>query len=246
MGKRYILFLVEGETDQTALFDPIQNLLDEIDACIEVRFLEMKGDITSRWNHSPENIAVKMKKDHIDFFLEIHVLKAKDIYEIVQICDTDAVFIPDKNCKSPDESISLDRFLYVPPNIIGRTAEEVIERNKRKSRNLRYLSSINEIPVQSSRVPYRLCFFSANMDHCLHGKLNIDARHKIKLAEDFSDRCVASEAFFQELDGHAVPCNGLEESWRFIQKDLNSYERYSNLGIYLHDLVRRLKEERQD
>jgi hypothetical protein len=95
-------------------------------------------------------------------------------------------------------------------------------------------------------VPYSIYFFSSNIEHYLHDKINLSTREKIELSEAFADRCdVDSEWFLRRLCRHSCALKDMsyEESWEFAMVGLNSLKRYTNFNIFLENLLSRIRGE---
>jgi len=245
--KRVVLFIVEGRSDMAALERPIQTMLEDNALGIQATFLIADCDVTSDRRNNPENIEQKINRFYFEpFFSANEFCYPKDIMEVVHICDLDGTFIPDANCRAFDETHkSDDGFIYEPPYIYGETAEAVQERNHNKAANIRHLLSLPTIKVGSKTCPYSVYFFSSNIDHYLHDKLNLLGHEKISKAEDFADKCEADpEWFTRRLCNHAQALKDmtLEESWKYIMEDCNSVKRHTNFNLYINDLVARLAE----
>ena len=74
---------------------------------------------------------------------------------------------------------------------------------------------------------------SCNLDHVLYNKLNSTDIEKendaFKFTQKYKDDLDGFLSFI--CDSNFSVCNDYKESWEFIRKDLNSLNRYSNLGI---------------
>lgn len=249
--KNVILFLVEGYTDAITLERPIkayaESLGEQFGATIEATILSTDHDVTSDKRNSPNNIQEKINRFYFeDYFSANEFYYPKDILEVVHIFDIDSVFVPEECCKEYDLLHNrLKGFIYDPPYIYGETKEEVIDRNQRKAEILRFLTAQDSIKVKSKKRPYYCCFFSINLDHCLHNELNIGGTRKTALAERFADEHETAEAFSKWLNESEQSLKGmsLQESWAFLEGDngLNSTRRYTNLHIYFDGLRSRLQ-----
>lgn len=240
--KKVILFIVEGDSDKQALERPIQTLLQGNDQEIEATFLVADGDVTSDSRSTPDNIEQKINRFYFEpFFSANEFYYPKDIMEVVQICDLDGTFIPENHCKEYDTDHSAeDGFIYDPPYIFGKSQQAVIDRNRRKAENIRYLLSLDSIKVKSKTRPYSVFFFSSNIDHYLHDKLNLSTRDKINAAEKFADKCDDDpEWFLKRICQHSQAIKGMsyEESWAYIMNDCNSVKRHTNFNLYINKLL---------
>lgn len=246
--KKVILFIVEGPSDMAALERPIQNLLIDNPQGYEATFLVAEHDVTSDVRNTPDNILQKINKWYFEpFFSANEFYYPKDIAEVVQICDLDGTFIPDEFCRDYSlEHQGEEGFIYAPPYIYGESAQAVIDRNHHKAENIRYLLTKQTIKVRSKTVPYSLYFFSSNIDHFLHDKMNLAGRDKIALAERFADICDEDPtAFIIRICDHCQSLNGMEyaESWNFIMEEgsCRSINRHTNFNIYINTLLDKIK-----
>ncbi len=243
--KQVILFLVEGRSDRDALERPLQKILETSETGIEAAFLVAETDVTSDIRNTPDNILQKINRFYFEpFFSANDFYYPKDIMEVVQICDLDGAFIPEENCRMFTETIFAEKgFIYEPPLIYGESAESVIARNSAKAANIRFLLEQPTIKVKTKTVPYTLYFFSTNIDHFLHDKLNLAGRDKVSLAESFADAMEEDEKklieFFNEST-YSVKESTLSESWLSVMEGTNSLSRGTNFNLYLERLQAKL------
>ena len=105
----------------------------------------------------------------------------------------------------------------------------IINRNKQKSNNLDRLRTTGKI----WNIPYRVYYMSCNLDHVLYDKRNSTEEEKENDAYAFAKK------YRNDLDGFIkFICmsefsvnDEYRVSWEHIEKEMNSIERYSNLGI---------------
>ena len=246
--KKVVLFIVEGRSDMAALERPIKTLLEGNEQGIEATFLIAECDVTSDRRNNPSNIEQKINRFYFEpFFSANDFCYPKDVLEVVHIVDLDGTFIPDENCWAFDEEhFAADGFVYDPPRVYGETAEAVIVRNQQKAANIKHLLTLDKIKVVSKTCPYSLFFFSSNIDHYLHDKLNLSGREKIERAERFADRCDEDpEWFVRRICQHSQALKGMtrEESWTYIMEGTNSVKRHTNFNLYLENLLTRIQGE---
>ena len=244
--KKVVLFIVEGRSDMAALERPIQNMLEGNEQGIEATFLIADCDVTSDRRNNPTNIEQKINRFYFEpFFSANDFCYPKDVLEVVHIVDLDGTFIPDENCRAYDEEhFAADGFVYDPPFVYGETAEAVVARNQQKAANIKHLLTLDKIKVDSKTCPYSVFFFSSNIDHYLHDKLNLSGREKIAKAESFADRCDEDpEWFVRRICQHSQALKGMthEESWAYIMEGTNSVKRHTNFNLYLDNLLTRIQ-----
>lgn len=108
---------------------------------------------------------------------------------------------------------------------------KVVSRNKQKSENLYRLRSCGNI----WGVPYRVYYMSCNLDHVLYDKRNSTDEEKEQDAYTFAKAYKNNvEAFMNFMCKSSFSVKGdFKESWEFIEEDMHSVERYTNLPICL-------------
>lgn len=79
---------------------------------------------------------------------------------------------------------------------------------------------------------------SCNLDHVLYDKLNSSDEDKeadaFQFAKSYKDKIPEFVKFISESDFSVI--GDYRQSWVFIQQDLNSLHRYTNLAIGLPEL----------
>lgn len=146
----FVVFLVEGESDQIALETPLSELIFEKYPDYEVRFLLQQrlvnndgeevednededdyieedeytygGDITTSSFVTPENIVIKIENRFIKPATKAEGLYPKRIAKIIQIVDMDGAFLPE-SCVIPlaAERASLEKPFYDGENGVIET-----------------------------------------------------------------------------------------------------------------------------
>lgn len=248
--KKIILFILEGKSDNKALMEMLANTCYALDPSVEVyvRYLNPEpgrtdggGDITSKYGVNPDTIERVIDKLLLSQFFVDERLYPKDIFRIVQLVDTDGAFVDDDAIV--EAAPGTHGLEYHDDAIIAPSVAQVSERNAMKSENLRHLSGISTITTSFDKrkrpMPYRVFFFSCNLDHYLHGNANLPSNLKKQRANEFRDACAKKPSFFfdtMQQDVEYVQC-GYEESWARIQVGCNSLMRHSNLGILLEELA---------
>jgi hypothetical protein len=174
------------------------------------------------------------------FFVKEKVL-SKDISQIIQITDLDGAYVPKKNIS---EISGLAKIKYEETRIRCKNKEQIILRNSRKKKNLDYLSSLTELKVEKQSMPYRIYYFSSNLDHFLHNDANLEPSKKVEKAEEYSGRFLDTpEEFARTIinDPGAVTEKSYEGSWEYIKTGTNSLKRHTNLNILLDELLKQIK-----
>ena len=228
--RKVILFLVEGNSDKTALGVILGRLFTTPEIIVEV----VGNDITAMTGVQPENILSITGGIVENFVANNKGYGLKDISMIIQLTDTDGAYVPEKAVM---EDRSQDDHFYTPTAILTPEPDNVISRNKQKAKNINKLYPKSKL----GSAKYRLYYMSCNLDHVLYDKQN--NKNKGYDAEEFWQR------YADDLDGFvdfisnsdfSVTCEGAEdrykESWKFIKKDLHSLERHTNFGLCLEEL----------
>lgn len=220
-----VIFIVEGATDKKAL----ENIFKKIYRHKEIHFEFTHGDITSDEKINKSNVEAEIYK-FVDNYRKDKKLRVSDIWQIVQIFDTDGAYI-DGSCIVQGESAE---FVYSEEHISCKNIQKVKKRNKHKKELMDYLLTCSGI----KGIPYRCYYLSSNLDHALYNKQNLSDGLKRKYAEAFYWQFMGKEhLFIKYLDMEVV--NGVPDgflaSWRYIKEDLHSLQRHTNLNIYFKE-----------
>jgi hypothetical protein len=251
MGKRpkkkIVLFLVEGKSDRELLQAAISSLYERINDEIVVYFplicddnLEKGGDVTSEFGAKPSNIESRIYDRFLRNFFDREKIMPKDIIEVIQIIDTDGVFIPESSIEENPNPLGLPGFYYANDRIITENPQYAIDRNRRKSENVKYLVSLDKIKIKQKSVKYGVYYFSCNLDHYFHQDPNLPYNEKRRLAE------LLASYYADDVDGFVkLICNDefasrhedYRESWAYIMDELHSLSCHTNLNLLLNRLV---------
>ena len=243
----YVLFIVEGKSDQHALEPSIKKLYEKVAPNKVVEFIMITengdktgGDITSKRNVTKSNIEQNIKKFILNPCLRGYMPKSilPSIEEIIHIVDLDGAFIPDEKIME-DKSVS--RIKYETENIVCKDRNEAIKRNKRKRDNLEHLISLGEFIYSGHPMKYHVYYFSSNLDHFLHNDANLDDRQKTSAADLFADTYNYPQKFVSFFLDKQNPTHDMsyKESWEYVKHGTNSLARGTNLNV----LIKRLWEE---
>lgn len=247
---KYILFLVEGDTDKEILAGPITEMYEKkyssgenviIKFCKLIDDKQSGGDITSKNGVTPQNIEWLIGKLFVSPFLDRNpFVYLREISEVVQIVDLDGSFIDSNRIV---ECVDKD-IVYLDDSIKTKNVNSIICRNKQKADNLRKLIGINQIEIRYQRntrkVKYSVYFFSCNMDHYIHGDANLSPQDKRRKAEDFSVDCSYVPEYFVDKicdSADTIKNKNYDESWNYIMLDNESLKRHTNLNILVEKLT---------
>ena len=224
MARRKIVFvIVEGASDETALGIALNQVFDKESVYVHI----MHGDVTTRTGVNSQNIVAKLG-DEVKAFASRNHYKASDFKQIIHIVDTDAVYLEDDKVLEDAECMELS---YQDDGIHTNDVNKVIFRNKQKKENLYRLRTCGKI----WGVPYRVYYMSCNLDHVLYDKRNSTDEEKENDAYAFAKKYKNNaDAFMDFMCESGFSVKGeFKDSWEFIEKDLHSIERYTNLPICL-------------
>ena len=250
--KNYIIFLVEGYTDVEVLSEPLTDLVEnasmgeekyEVQFCIPRQRDMFGGDITSSNGITPDNIEGLIGKLFIDPFLAQNpFIYPRDIREIIHIVDLDGAFIPSESVVSLKNGNGKDRIRYTEDFIETEDVTAIVDRNKRKSNNIRRLIEMNEIVIRpkngrnTKKVNYSVYYFSCNMDHVMHKKLNLSPQEKVQMADDYSvTYSYSPDIFVKTINDGAKKVSNMnyQESWNYVMNGTESLKRHTNLNLLI-------------
>ncbi len=220
--RKTVFFIVEGNTDKTAL----EKIFKVIYKHKDIRFEFTNGDVTSDDTIDKNNVCEVLFKK-VKNYIDDNKLRKTDIWQIVQILDTDGAYIPDTAITGGEST----KFVYSTTSISCKDIQKVKNRNYKKKDMMDYLLSLDKI----KDIPYRCYFMSSNLDHALYNLQNLDDEDKKKYADAFYEKFLGKEKYFIDLlkidSVNGVP-DSFPTSWRYIKEDLHSLERHTNLHIY--------------
>ena len=236
-SRGYVLFMVEGQTDEMALGRVLSKLIAERDGN-ETRFDVMRTDILAKYRFTsvpsggsgPIDPREKVREE-ILAYIERQRIAWKDITQIVYLTDTDGVFVPD-DAVLLDESC--EHVQYGASEMRCACPDRIRARNHQKSESLLELCRISELTFKRHPVPFSVHYFSRNLEHALHGRIEEQTQNeKVKLARAFSARYSQDVLSFRQLLDGLCPVGGYQETWEYIARGTRSLERGSNLILVL-------------
>ena len=223
--KKIILVIVEGPSDEVALGMALSQIYDKDFIYIHI----MHGDITTRRGVSSKNIVAKLGNEVTAYAKSQHY-KASDFKQILHIVDTDGVYIPDDNIMEKENYLDIQ---YENDGIYTNNKAGVVTRNQQKRDNLYRLRSCGIIWT----IPYSLYYMSCNLDHVLYDKQNSTDKDKENDAYVFAKKYKGKVESFKEFicKSQFSVTGDYKGSWDYIEKDLNSVNRYTNLCICIEN-----------
>ena len=237
MTKKVVLFIVEGATEKSAL----SGVFSKIIQSDIIKFLVVGGDITSKRGIISDNIEKELIEKILGG-LDTYKYEADDLKEIVHLCDTDGAYVDVKFMKEAN----IDKFSYTEDFIFAKNISEIEDRNNQKKKNLLKLSGIskkdngkNVLTINKVKVPYKLYYFSCNLEHVLYDCLeNFSGSEKEDFAGNFEDYYIDKIEDFKIIFKNTLPppeFQNYKKTWLFIGKSNNSLKRYSNFYFYLKE-----------
>lgn len=230
---KIILFLVEGKSDETSLALTLNRLLQN-----RVKFFVIKTDITSDCGTTVDNIK-GLILEKVSFFLTEYLqFQFSDIDSIIQITDTDGVFVDDSRVVF-DETHK--KIFYSEDSILTDNVNGTIYRNKAKAEILRELCSLEYLENNNGeKVKYRIYYMSSNLEHVLHNLPNVVTdTEKETLAKSFRNASASNNNILRDIVfTPSIECSGTyEDSWSFIQKGTNSIKRKTNFSDFFNTYI---------
>lgn len=134
MTRKTVIFIVEGNTDKTALENIFRKIYKNKNINVEVT----QGDITSDAaikDEDLENVIFSLVKNYMDD----KKLRKSDIWQIVQVFDTDGTYVPETAIVQGDTK----EFYYTESTISCKNRQKIIDRNEMKSRRMEYLLQLD-------------------------------------------------------------------------------------------------------
>ncbi|MEG0093791.1 MAG: hypothetical protein RR945_02290 [Erysipelotrichaceae bacterium] len=158
--------------------------------------------------------------------------------KIVFVSDTDGCYIDDENIFDSEQD---DTFRYEDDGIYTCNVNNVIKRNKQKTKNLNVINSTNTIFYKK----FEAYYFSCNLDHVLHGERNLLGNDKRMYAIEYADSFFEKEFDFISFisEKSLAPIKTYRKSWEFIKLDNNSILRYTNFNTFFLNNYDYLREE---
>lgn len=222
--KSVILVLVEGFSDKSAL----ENIIKVLVPKEKIIFSVMNGDITSNRTTKADNILRRVGEQTKECMSRHKIIKS-DVSQIIHLVDADGVFIPDSHIKQ----VEGEHFQYGENEILAKNQQIVKDRNAHKSAMLKKLEHAGKL----FGVPYRVYYMSCNLDHVLYNIRNLEPQQKVEYADLFYEKYEGREKEFLSFinDREIAPQGDYKDTWRFIEEDVNSLNRFSNLHLFFDD-----------
>lgn len=225
MAKKITLVIVEGPSDAFS-FENILNLMAKKDN--EIEFEIANEDITSSNYISPTNVRSKIteliKKGGRKY-------KPSDYKEIIHIIDLDGIYLDNDRINQAE----VDKFLYYRDKIEADSREKVIKRNEKKRKIVDTLLQTTKV---YNIIPYRVFYFSCNLEDVLHNIINVDSNDKITYANEFEDKYYDNLVEFTNFmcNSDFSSRESYLDSWKEIKKITDCIPSKTNFNLYIEEL----------
>ena len=225
--KKIVFVIVEGPSDEVALGVVLSKVYDSENVYVHI----VHGDITTKNGVNGLNIVTKVSDMVKDYAKSNHFSKT-DFKQIIHIVDTDGVYISDDKIY---EERGLEKTLYMSDGIHTSDVEMIKYRNAQKRENLGRL----RMRKTAWDIPYQVIYMSCNLDHVLYDKRNSTDDEKETDAYLFANK------YKDDLDGFVeFICKSkfsvegdYSDTWTFIERDMNSIERHTNIRICIEEAM---------
>ena len=221
-AKRVVFVIVEGPTDEDALGVIFQRYFDKNTVRVKV----IHGDITTERNVNPSNILNHIT-EVVQQSLKEYKLHKTDLLRVIHLADTDGAFIPDSSIFFDKQAINP---VYSTTYIKTTNPSGLIQRNQQKRTNLSKLHSTQYVWKD---IPYSIFYLSSNLEHALYNELNLTDEEKEAKALQFAKKYINDIPAFIDFvcNSDFSVINDYLDSWLFIEQNLHSLERHSNIGL---------------
>ena len=218
--KKVIAVIVEGLSDEAAL----GSILKEYFSSVEIQFVVVHGDITTKDYTSTDNILSKIN-NLIESVKQKYGYKREDFLKIIHIVDMDGAFCDDAIVEKDVEGVR-----YYLDRIETKYPDYLIRKHTQKAEILSKLYSSEKI----NGVSYRIYFNSCNLEHVLFNELkDFTDDEKADMADDFAEKYEGKvEDFIEFISQDDLIAPGtFKQTWQFIEKEKHSLERFTNMHL---------------
>ncbi|MCT4612337.1 MAG: hypothetical protein N4A47_03085 [Clostridia bacterium] len=243
MSKQVIIVLVEGQSDETLLYERLRELYR---GC-EIRFEIKRGDIFYDNKNGSKSIK-SIIGDCVKEIVQRRKYKKKDILSVIHIMDTDGCFIPAEKV-IVDATQEVTTF-YELNNIIVNSPKQknnIEIRNRIRSTNVDTMTSVDSIVTKAYK--YQIYYFSRNLEHVIFNEPNPIQDTKEENIEVFLEQIeIEGNSIEQYLSTYFIGVSGTSysdmyrESWGIIKSNTNSLKRSTNVPL-MFEYINRILEE---
>lgn len=224
--KKVVVLIVEGTTDENALYYGLQQLC--IPNRLEVEVIRMDLFSIDKKNYNILNEIGNV----INKLCSKRRIKKSDILHVAHITDLDGCFLKHDNIvvRSDFSFIGDSEWVYHDDMVFTKTTEkqtDLRKRNEVKSRNTSIVYSKSSI----AGVNYGLYYMAANLEHVINDEPNSTESQKYDFSDSFEASVIQDPNFFRMFFEKELICpfDDYIESWNSIMIESNSMKGYSNL-----------------
>jgi len=234
--KKTIILLVEGICELTVFEKAMATLKDDID----VKIIVMDGDPLTNRDNFDESVK-KIIGNYISATKKQFHLEDADILFTAQLTDTDGVFVGEEDIIIDKKFCDYDNKGYEFDTIRVNSKskkDDILKRNAQKLLRINILSKEDKI----AGAPYRLYYFSCNLDHIIYNVSESRRCDKTNKSTEFSKKYAdysSLKNFFNKPD---IAINGdFNTTWDYLRIDENSLKRGSNVHLLFNEIDEYLK-----
>lgn len=226
--KKIILIVVEGITDRISLENIFNDLIDNR---FNVDFHVVHGDIFS--NQTINEYNIKSKINDLISSSGKRKFQKSDYERVIHFIDLDGIYLDHKQII---EDRSISKIEYSEHRMFVRNKAHIIQRNDLK---IKLINQVLAFKYIHKTIPYNLYFFSGNLEHVLHNKINSSSSEKKRLAYEFDERYDNKINKFVNFMCHSdFSLNrDYSNSWNYIKNVQNKILRATNVDILIKELV---------
>lgn len=176
--------------------------------------------------------------------MKVRKYKKEDIVAVLQIIDTDGVFIRDENIVINNNQEMATVYNENEITVKNKDQREfIIERNQERKRNINMMNSVES--VIKGKIPYQIYYMSRHLEHVVFNEPNPNKDKKVENMDRFIDNLTEHiEDFLSEwmfhLDGKTL-VEKYRESWMKISRETESLKRRTNVPLlfdYLDEILK--------
>lgn len=225
--KKVILLIVEGDCEEELLIKYLRNRFSSH----LIQFKVYHGDIF--FNERVTKPIKAIIGDTVKEFVKKNKFKMGDIAAVFHILDTDGCFIDDQYVIIDNNQSNNTVYFEESISVQNESQQKYIrKRNKKRSTDIQLMRTA---VATVSQIPYRAFYFARHLEHVLFNEPNPAKEMKVFEVETFVEGLSSSiEVFLADyMHWQRKPelARDYKESWSFIEKDVNSLRRGTNVPL---------------
>lgn len=237
--KKLILLIVEGASDRTYLLPLKKYIYKETDKKLEFKITN--GDILTDIKTSSLNVNKRLK-EMVNQYLTGYKYQFDDLYYIVHVIDLDGTFINDSAIRT-NSDLKDGEVMYYRDRIECNYINNISIRNYKKSQLVVKLSNLSYLKLSEKiSIPYKLLYFSTNIDDYFFGEQNLSKEEKINQSDEIYDKYKDNPILLKTYIENNNNVDGdFKETWLYARKGLNSLSRCTNFDKFFSDIIDKIK-----